>query len=187
MDSEVSGAEVKKSDLANLKPESSERWERRGFGGIDGSFSKTRGSMGLAGSTGSGAFRSVLVGVECSVVRGADGESACVHRLMTEPFFDPVIIILLSGDGVLVVDVDPNSEVALTMFCTKPRPFSRVRLGVSSLGAAVFWKALLVTGMGWIKDVCLASGCNGRARDGIVKEDLGRREDEESASAFCVV
>ena len=142
----MSEAEEKKSDLASLNPESSERLGCKGIGGIDDSFSKIRGSMGSARSTGSTGFRSVLDGVECSVGRGADGESACVHRLITEPFLEPAI--LLSGDGVLVVDVDPNSEVALTMFCTKPRPFNRVRLGVSSLGEAVFWKALGVTGMG---------------------------------------
>ena len=36
-----------------------------------------------------------------------------------------------------------------------------------------------------MKDVCFGSGCSGRARDGIVNEDRGRREDDESGSAFC--
>lgn len=117
----------------------------------------------------------------CTDVGGIMGELTAgaleVHRSSMDVFFCGSERVL-SGVGKGLVSVeDSRSALALIMFCTKPRPWRRLRLGVAPFGGVLSEKAgdLLMERMVGPCSEGFGFGSTGRASVGVLTAVAGRK------------
>lgn len=98
---------------------------------------ETPGEPGIAGSTVLNVLALRIGAGVGEVTEAPVAGSLLVHRSITEVFFCGSERVLSGvGKGLAPVD-DSSTALALIMFCTKPRPWRRLRLGVAPFGGVL--------------------------------------------------